>query len=418
MLSVPSTHSSICIAGAGPAGSTASIGLSSRQIPHVLIDKAEFPRDKICGDALSGKAVHVLRKLDPSLLSDLNNITDTFLPSFGVRFVSPNGNHIDIPFSSGHSRLKDAPGFIVKRFDFDNFLFRKTESDYAFRIHGAEIISIQRNGENLDITYRRNNTENHLTARLLIAADGDRSVSARSLSVRKLDRSAYCAGIRIYYENVSDMHPENFIELIFLKKFLPGYLWIFPLPGGIANVGAGILSREVSRRKLNLRELLDDTIKNHPLLKNRFRNARPMEEPKGWGLPLGSYKHNLSGNNFLLTGDAASLIDPFTGEGIGNAMLSGMIAAETAVNAFSHKNFTAELLKDYDEKIYQLLWNELRLSRTLQKLSSHAWLFNLVVNKASKSATLRATITSMFEDLDARSRLKKPEFYLKMLLNR
>ena len=117
-------------------------------------------------------------------------------------------------------------------------------------------------------------------------------------------------------------------------------------------------------------------------------------------------------------GDAASLIDPFTGEGIGNAMTSGMIAAEVISKAIHEQQFDARFLSMYDEKIYETLWSELKLSHTLQKLTNKAWLFNFVVNKASKSKTLRESITCMFEDLDMRSRLRNPSFYLKLLLNK
>jgi flavin-dependent dehydrogenase len=115
------------------------------------------------------------------------------------------------------------------------------------------------------------------------------------------------------------MHSENYIELHFLKDFLPGYLWIFPLPNGLCNVGAGILSSHASRNHINLRDRLMRAIRNHPDLSSRFTNAEMIGKVEGWGLPLGSKRRRLSGDNFLLTGDAASLIDPFTGEGISNS---------------------------------------------------------------------------------------------------
>jgi len=113
-----------------------------------------------------------------------------------------------------------------------------------------------------------------------------------------------------------------------------------------------------------------------------------------------------------LIGDTASLIDPFTGEGIGNAMMSGVIAAETATDALNVNNFSASYLNNYDNCVYQKLWDELKLSRKLQHLSAHASLFNFVVNRIRKSKKLRHLITLMFEDIQMRKQLSKPFFIL------
>jgi flavin-dependent dehydrogenase len=213
------------------------------------------------------------------------------------------------------------------------------------------------------------------------------------------------------------MHWKNFIELHFIKDILPGYFWIFPLPGNQVNVGIGIRSDVVSKRKINLRDKFNDIVHTHPAISERFKHAKALEEPRGWGLPLGSKLRTLSGDNFLLTGDAASLIDPFTGEGIGNAMLSGMIAARSAREAMAQERYDENFLRQYRQEVYRKLGPELKLSHTLQKLSEHAWLFNFVVRKAVKNKALQETITSMFDDTGARSKLKSPLFYFQMMFN-
>jgi flavin-dependent dehydrogenase len=119
----------------------------------------------------------------------------------------------------------------------------------------------------------------------------------------------------------------------------------------------------------------------------------------------------------MLVGDAASLIDPFTGEGIGNAMTSGIIAADIAKKAWQQRNFSPEFLRKYDELVYKELWGELKLSRTLQKLVELPWLFNFLVNKARKNQSIRDMIGCMFEDLDMRTKLRSPGFYLRLLVN-
>ena len=156
-------------------------------------------------------------------------------------------------------------------------------------------------------------------------------------------------------------------------------------------------------------------IHSHPVFKERFRDAMLDGSISGYGLPLGSKKRAISGEGFMLIGDAASLIDPFTGEGIGNAMISGLKAADCILAQWESRDFSAAALKKYDDDIYQRLWPELKLSKKMQELMKYPWLFNLIANRASKSKTLQETISCMFEDLDLRERLKDPFFYLKVL---
>jgi flavin-dependent dehydrogenase len=254
-----------------------------------------------------------------------------------------------------------------------------------------------------------------MMSRIIIGAEGDRSIVAKSFSGIKKENDHYCAGIRAYYTGVTGLHEKNFIELHFIRELLPGYLWIFPMANGGANVGVGMLSSVISKRKINLRVLMDQIIKHHPEISKRFKHATLSDEMRGWGLPLGSKKRSISGDNFLLTGDAASLIDPFTGEGIGNAMISGIIAARKAAEAIETDRTDGVFLKGYDEEVYRQLWDELKLSRTMQQLTRYPWLFNFVVSKASKNKLLQETITGMFEDMELRSRLKKPGFYFQLL---
>ncbi|MFM7175791.1 MAG: NAD(P)/FAD-dependent oxidoreductase, partial [Bacteroidota bacterium] len=99
----------IVISGAGPAGTMAAAFLSREGIPHLLIDKAVFPRDKICGDALSGKVFTVLKKLDPNIRSKMGTMESDFLPCEGIVFVAPNGKSLDVPFKSKSANSIDGP---------------------------------------------------------------------------------------------------------------------------------------------------------------------------------------------------------------------------------------------------------------------------------------------------------------------
>ncbi len=256
-----------------------------------------------------------------------------------------------------------------------------------------------------------------IKSKIVLAADGAHSAFSKQIAQHKLEPKHYAAGIRAYYKGVTGLDHENFIELHFVKDFLPGYFWIFPLSNGLANVGIGLRSDFVSKKKINLKKELPRIIENTPSLKERFKNATLEGKIQGFGLPLGSKKRQLSGDGYMLLGDAGSLIDPFTGEGIGNAMISGMIAAQVSKEIIETKHYTPEKYQEYDQLIYRRLGSELKLSHKMQQLSRYPWLFNFVVNKATKNPTLQETISCMFMDLEIREQLKKPSFYFKLIFN-
>ena len=162
---------------------------------------------------------------------------------------------------------------------------------------------------------------------------------------------------------------------------------------------------------------MESIIKEHPLVAPRFKNAKPVEEPKGFGLPLGSKRISISGNRFILLGDAASLIDPFTGEGIGNAMISGRIAATHIDHCLKERKFDSGFNAQYDQAIYNKLSNELNISQRLQKMLSRPWLFNLIVRKANKNKHLHFFLEDMLDDPNQRKQITKFSFYYKLIFN-
>jgi geranylgeranyl reductase family protein len=408
---------SVLIAGAGPAGIAASLVLCKHKIHHVLVEKSNFPKDKICGDALSGKVLDTLKRIDEDLLNKFLIADIARMPSYGVTFVAPNGKALDVPFAPDVDSLKYPPGFISQRTHFDYWLFSQIDRQYCQYLHHIVFKQVQRSGSQLQVHLQNENGLVELTTNLVIGAEGERSVVAKQLAGRVKSKKEYSAGLRCYYQGVEGLSTRGFIELHFLKELVPGYFWIFPLPNGMANVGLGVPSPIVSSRRLNLRELLFSIVKIHPQLSSRFKNAYPLEEPKGWGLPLGGAKTPLHGDNYLLTGDAASLIDPFTGEGIGNAMLSGWLAGSQARLSVEANRFNSDFLQPYTQGVYHKLGSELHLSKRLQQLAGYPWLFNFLISKATKNEALRQTITAMFTDVNTRAKLKDPRFYFKLLFN-
>ena len=408
----------VLIIGAGPGGCTTALQLARHGVDTVLVDKARFPRDKVCGDALSGKVMRTLERVAPDVASALR-LDGRQQPSWGVTFVAPSGKALRVPFTR-NTGDGPAPGSILPRLDFDALLLDAVKLDGRVRVlEGAEVKNVERTalGWHADVRGPEGSSK-AITCRLVIDASGAHSHFARHVAELPMEPRHHCAGVRAYFSGVSDLDAHGFIELIFLKELLPGYLWIFPLPGGRANVGLGLRSDVVRKRRVDLKTLLMQLVSEHTRLKHRFANARMEGGIQGMGLPLASKRHPISGDGYLLVGDAAHLIDPFTGEGISHAMISGVHAADVAHEMLGQGTVTGSEAKQYDHRVWKRLGKELAISKRLQQLASVPWLFNLVVDKAANNPALADTISSMFNDLDMRERLKSPRFYLDLMLGR
>jgi geranylgeranyl reductase family protein len=407
----------ICIVGAGPGGVATALRLSYLGIPCVLTDRAVFPRDKICGDAISGKVTTLLNRLDPEIMGRFHGHpiqTDVW----GVRFVSPNQKKVDIPFHPGYVRNeKAAPGYVSKRLEFDQFLIHEVERrpDIQF-FPNTEIKVFEKSDTGYLLSDSTGNFQ--VKCKLLIDASGAHSTFSRKQAGLEKDWNHHAGAVRAYYENVKDLPKDNFIELHFLKEITPGYFWIFALPNGQTNVGIGMRSDFIRKRKVNLRQTMENIIANNPEIAPRFKDAVRLTDIVGYGLPLGSKTRKISGDRYILVGDAGHLIDPLTGEGIGNAFYSGFIAAELAEQCLAENNFSEKFLNAYDVRVQRVLGTEMKLSYKMQEIGRNPFLLNLVANIIVGNQRILNYFSAMYSDFDLREELVKPWFWLKMWLKR
>ena len=361
----------LIIVGAGPAGATMALMLARSGLRVAVIDKERFPRDKVCGDALSGKVVSILRRMPDGVLDAfLETVPKT--PSYGIRFVSPGAHILDVPFKP----VKEVPpGFICPRREFDGFLVSMLRKHPNIRlIEGEKVVGLTReNGLVTAVT-----EHGKLTGRMIAGADGVHSTVRSLTGFPRPLRKHLCTGIRAYFEGVRDLHPENYIELIFLKELLPFYFWIFPEVNGRCNAGLAMLQSGISSERVNIGEVFTRIISDHPSIAPRFSGARMTGRAEAQALPLGMRPGPFSGDRLLLLGDAASLVDPFTGEGIGNAMASGEVAARVVKSCFEKGDLSANGLGDYEVQLKRRIGRELRTSGMLQRLAKSPLLFDLV----------------------------------------
>ena len=370
-------NSDIIIVGAGPAGCACALVLAKYNLTVTLIEKQEFPRDKICGDAIGGRVKRVLQLIDPKLLDELESFPGKNVTN-GWKLFSPSGKSIELKFVN--------PGYVSRRIDFDNFLFQKVRESGKIRIKtNTEIRKFENYGQHAEVVDQHGTV---FKAKLVIGCDGAHSALLRSKRMYKQNSRHYSGAVRAYYENVNGLSKDT-IEILLPKQFLPGYFWIFPLDESTANVGFGMLSSSISKRKIDLRKSMLSIIDSTPELAMRFRNASLAGKIEGFGLPLGGKKRRISSARLMLCGDAASFIDPLNGEGIGNAMWSAYLAANHAIACFEADNFTEKFMSGYETATNKWLVPELKKKLLYQRLFNRPWLINAFVELGRRNATFR-----------------------------
>ena len=318
----------VLIVGAGPGGSTAAYHLARNGLGVLMVEKAAFPREKVCGDGLTPRAVVQLQRLG----------IDTDDPRFerhgGLRIYSRRVT-MELPWPD----LDDFPpfGLMMTRSEFDELLARHAEKAGARLMERTEAVApIQDDGwvTGARIKSEQDDAETTVRARFVIAADGSSSRFASRAGVRRDPAKPLGIAARRYYKVERRPGPwlEVWMDLWDGSNILPGYGWLFPLPGGSINLGAGLLNTFTNFKGMSARGVFDAFWRMLPPewnVNEETADGRVLSGP----LPMGLSRTPPAMPGMLVIGDAAGLVNPFNGEGIAYAMESGELAAELVHDA-------------------------------------------------------------------------------------
>jgi len=363
----------VIVVGAGPAGSTTAFYLATAGLDVLLLEKTHFPREKVCGDGLTPRAVKALTAMGVPIAE-----SDGWLRNKGLRIIG-GGGRIELPWPE----LSSYPGFglVRSRLDFDEILARHAQKAGASLLEGVNVtgpLLDDRAGRIIGVTARETangeTREHRFTGRLVVAADGNSSRLSVAMGLAKRDDRPLGVAVRTYYTTPrhDDDYLEAWLDLWDGDKLLPGYGWIFGMGDGTSNVGLGLLNTSEAFGNIDYRAMLRRWLAAMPAewgLSEETRTA-PV---RGAALPMGFNRTPHYTRGLLLAGDSGGMVNPFNGEGIAYALEAGEIAARTIVQALARPTAAAAetVLHTYPRQLKDAWGGYYTLGRTFVHAIGH-----------------------------------------------
>ncbi|MEV0732032.1 geranylgeranyl reductase family protein [Polymorphospora sp. NPDC050346] len=327
----------VIVVGAGPGGSTTAYHLARHGLRVLLLEKTEFPREKVCGDGLTPRAVKQLVKMGIDTSPEAG-----WLHNRGLRVIG-GGVRLELDWPD----LASFPnyGLVRTRLDFDDLLARQAVGAGVDLRTGINVLApvLDDAGRAIGVTAESGPDKAPVTfhAPLIVAADGVSGRFPLAMGLAKREDRPIGVAVRRYYRSPlrhDDNYLESWLELRSKEnpdKLLPGYGWIFGMGDGRVNVGLGVLNSSSAFGKTNYRRLLTDWLANTPEDWGMTDEANADGPILGAALPMGFNRVPHYTRGVLLVGDSGGMVNPFNGEGIAYAMESGELAAEVAVQALA-----------------------------------------------------------------------------------
>jgi geranylgeranyl reductase family protein len=390
----------VVVVGAGPAGSLAAARLALLGRSVVLLEAAGFPRDKVCGDVL-------LPEVDRSL-AEVETSFEAIAPEAhrldGCRYQAAGGRRMEGIFRDARGGAR--PWRILPRRTLDARLAAHAVGCGAELRERHRLVALSWQGERrtsqLQIDTPRGLET--LEARVVIGADGASSRVARESGLRPAasdDGRHLFVGMRAYADWPAD---DSYVTVIADRELVPGCSWIVPEPGGRANIGVGMIEADRRARGVRLRRRLEELLRCHA-------DLGTVRDVEGWLLPGGHGGRRTVADGVMLVGDAAGLIDPFTGHGIQNAMRSGLDAAVLADRAIAAGDPTAAgPIGGFERMWRRRMLTEFRLGRLLQRFHARPALVGLAVARAAASRRWADRFMGLIGHAVAKTEILRPGF--------
>lgn len=319
-MTAPDTSTDVLVVGGGPAGAAAAAWSAAAGLETFLVDAAEFPRDKPCGDGLTPRAIAELQRLG------LAGFLAGRGTNFGLR-AHGFGQTLHLPWPGG---ALPSTGSAAPRTELDDAVLDNARTRGAKVLDGAEARAVERGagGRVTGVRLRTGGGERLIACNRLVVADGARSRLGRQLGRTWHRDTAYGVAVRGYIRSGRSRDPwiSSHLELRDgTDELLSGYGWIFPLGSDLVNIGVGTLATAARPADVNLRALLQ-----HYVGQRRGDFDLSGDVAGVWSalLPMGGAVSGVAGPNWVLVGDAAGCVNPLNGEGIDYALETGRHAAD------------------------------------------------------------------------------------------
>lgn len=393
------TQCDVLVIGAGPAGSACAQQLAGAGIDVLLVDQHRFPRDKVCGDGLIPDSHAALRRL--GVYDEVQALAQ---PVAHVRCIAPSGGFVDVPGSLS----------VLPRKLLDHVLVRAAQRAGAKLLTPLRFETPLLEGERVvGARFRAGAALHDIAARWVVLATGavPQALMAAGLCERHTPSGV---ALRAYVHNPAMAAQITQLQMVWHPRLRGGYGWIFPAPGGVFNIGAGLTGSHVARRdasgqrkglmpqNTNLRAMFDAFCEVHAPAAELMKTGTLQGELKGAPLRCTLLGARWSRPGMLATGEAIGSTYAFSGEGIGKAMETGMLAARALLQGAQQPDSAVQ--QAYDTSLRELQ-PKFDLYETASRVNRHPWLANLVVWRGRKSPRILRRLSGVLEETQNPGRL-------------